>query len=56
LDGSGLAREGSAVRIVSGGEAGEVGEVFLKSLLAVQSKIRERFVGVVLRGEWPWLR
>jgi len=50
LDRSGLAREGGAVRIVGGGEAGEVSDVLIKRLLAIHGKVGKRFVSVVLRG------
>ena len=43
--------EGSAVRIVGGGETAEVGDIFVKRLLAVQGKVRKRSVAVVLSGE-----
>jgi hypothetical protein len=51
LQGSGFACEGSAVSIVGGGEADEIGDVFRKRLLAVESKVRKRSVGVLLGGK-----
>jgi hypothetical protein len=51
LDGSGLAREGGAVRVVGRGNAAEVGDVFIERLLAIHGKVGKRFVSVVLHGE-----
>jgi hypothetical protein len=38
LDGSGLAREGGAVRVIGGGDTGEVSNVFLKRLLTFRAR------------------
>ncbi len=51
LCGGGLARERGAVAVVSGGEAGNVSDVFSQRLIAVQGNVGKGFVGVVLGGE-----
>src|ERR1700733_11305732 len=51
LDGSGLAREGGAVRIVGSGKAAEVGDVLIQRLLTIHGEVGKGFVGVVLCGE-----
>src|SRR5580658_11012460 len=51
LNGSGLAREGGAVRIVGSGNAAEVGDVLIKCLLTIHGKIGKRFVVSLLAAD-----
>src|SRR5581483_11014205 len=51
LRGSGLGRERGAISIEGCGESGDIGDVFGQRLLAVDGKIGEGFVGIVLRRE-----